>query len=73
MTVIELDSTEENHFRETIIGSDYSNGERCQYVVKAGTWFGSFANQKSKYSFVGCTGNYIATLFGLLFSLINCI
>jgi len=26
-----------------------------QYVVKAGTWFGSFPNEGTPYSLVGCT------------------
>ncbi|KAH8057022.1 hypothetical protein JL722_7248 [Aureococcus anophagefferens] len=29
--------------------------ELVQYTVKAGTWFGSFPNAGSAYSFVGCT------------------
>ena len=32
-----------------------NQGEVVQYVVKAGTWFGSFPNEGTEYSFVGCT------------------
>ena len=29
--------------------------QKVQYVVKAGTWFGSFPNEGTPYSLVGCT------------------
>mmetsp|Transcript_30811 Transcript_30811/g.43135 ORF Transcript_30811/g.43135 Transcript_30811/m.43135 type:complete len:169 (-) Transcript_30811:41-547(-) len=55
MTVIELDENEPSQYRCTVLGSDYSKGHKSQYVVKAGTWFGSMPNKGSEYSFVGCT------------------
>ena len=40
---------------KTILGSNVLGGEMCQYVVKAGTWFGSYPLQGGEFSFVGCT------------------
>ena len=56
MSVIELDESAEGHYRVTKLGSDILAGEKVQYTVKAGTWFGSYSNEGSEYSFVGCTG-----------------
>ncbi len=55
MTVIELDNTDPKGYRATILGSNVLKGELVQYTVKAGVWFGSFPNEGSEYSFVGCT------------------
>jgi len=40
---------------ETKIGPNILQGEKLQYVVKAGHWFGAFPVESSPYSFVGCT------------------
>lgn len=53
MTLIQLH--EEYGMKEIILGSYVSSGEKLQYVVPAGWWFGSYPNPGSKYSFVGCT------------------
>ena len=53
MTVLEIDST--GKLTRTILGHDLLNGEKVQHVVKAGTWFGSYPNKGTGYSFVGCT------------------
>lgn len=37
------------------LGNDFEAGHECQYVVKAGDWFGAFTPSGSKYSLVGCT------------------
>ena len=67
MTVIELDINEEKGYRATVLGSDISKGELVQYTVKAGVWFGSFPNEGSEFSFVGCTVGIRSTfLFRLL-------
>ena len=55
MTVIELDNSNPKGYRATVLGSNVNNGELVQYTVKAGIWFGSFPNEGSEYSFVGCT------------------
>ena len=55
MTVIELDNNDPKGYRATVLGSNVNNGELLQYTVKAGVWFGSFPNEGSEYSFVGCT------------------
>ena len=41
--------------RCTTLGQDVLRGELVQYTVRAGTWFGSFPNEGTDYSFVGCT------------------
>ena len=38
---------------ETILGTDYLQGQVPQYVVKAGNYFGGYSI--GKFSFVGCT------------------
>eukprot|EP00594_Rhizosolenia_setigera_P009835 CAMPEP_0178954562 /NCGR_PEP_ID=MMETSP0789-20121207/9065_1 /TAXON_ID=3005 /ORGANISM="Rhizosolenia setigera, Strain CCMP 1694" /LENGTH=172 /DNA_ID=CAMNT_0020635989 /DNA_START=266 /DNA_END=784 /DNA_ORIENTATION=+ len=53
MTIIE--ASKEDGVKKTVLGSDVLNGELVQYTVKAGTWFGSFPNEGSSFSFVGCT------------------
>jgi predicted cupin superfamily sugar epimerase len=57
MTVVELleEAGEGVGYRETVLGSDVLGEQLVQYVVKRNTWFGSFANPGSDYSFVGCT------------------
>ena len=54
MTIIELKP--DGSTCSTILGSDIINTNQvCQHVVRAGTWFGSYPNEGSHYSFVGCT------------------
>jgi len=54
MTVVEL--SDAGVLKKTVLGSDVLGGEqRVQYTVKAGTWFGSYPNKGSPFSFVGCT------------------
>ena len=40
---------------ETKLGQDLKKGEKLQYLVKAGHWFGAIPTKNAKYSFVGCT------------------
>jgi uncharacterized protein len=54
MTVLEIDPAD-GELRETVLGHDVLGGEHVQHTVKAGTWFGSFPNHGSTFSFVGCT------------------
>jgi predicted cupin superfamily sugar epimerase len=42
-------------FQSTILGNRLSQGEKVQYVVKAGNWFAARPFPKSEFSFVGCT------------------
>ena len=54
MTVVELvDGTA----KCTTLGQDVlaESPQVVQYVVKANTWFGSFPNDGTPYSLVGCT------------------
>jgi predicted cupin superfamily sugar epimerase len=41
--------------RRTVLGLNFGRGQRPQYVVTAGNWFGAVCNPGSKYSLVGCT------------------
>ena len=61
ITVVELDEST-GDCKKTILGSNVTSDdskECMQYVVKGGTWFGSFPNIKEgneeAYSLVGCT------------------
>lgn len=60
ITVLEL-INETGGYKTTVLGPNISAGEVVQYVVKGGTWFGSYPNldtndeRDSLYSFVGCT------------------
>lgn len=38
-----------------VLGRDHAAGERLQYVVPAGCWFGAFTCEGTAYSLVGCT------------------
>ncbi len=40
---------------ETILGNQFLEGQKIQYVVKAGHWFASYPLEGSRYCFVGCT------------------
>jgi len=51
MTVVELDSSLPDQTKLTVLGPN----DEQQYVVKAGTWFGSYPNAGTEYSLVGCT------------------
>eukprot|EP00941_MAST-03F_sp_MAST-3F-sp1_P000330 g330.t1 len=50
MTVVELTN---DSFKTTVLGRD--EGSKLQHVVPAGTWFGSFPNEGTEFSLVGCT------------------
>jgi predicted cupin superfamily sugar epimerase len=60
ITIVELDETT-GGFKKTILGPGASQGnwkEQLQYVVKGGTWFGSYPNVtpgSDEFSLVGCT------------------
>jgi predicted cupin superfamily sugar epimerase len=54
MTVLELDPAG-GGMRKTVLGQDVLAGQAVQHVVRAGTWFGSYPNDGSAFSFVGCT------------------
>lgn len=45
----------EGRFSEVLLGHDVTAGERVQYVVPAGYWFGARPVKGSAFSFVGCT------------------
>ena len=54
MTVLEIDE-KDGTLKKTVLGNDILNDEQVQYVVKANTWFGSYPNPGTSFSFVGCT------------------
>ena len=47
----------ESGVRRTRLGSDLLAGERVQYVVPAGVWFGAYLEpaEAESYALVGCT------------------
>ena len=53
MTVVEI--SEDGTMKKTVLGKNVLADHKVQYTVKAGTWFGSYPNKGSKFSFVGCT------------------
>lgn len=55
LTVIELDETQDTHFKATTLGHDLAAGQTLQHVVHGGTWFGCFPSEGTEFSFVGCT------------------
>mmetsp|Transcript_18435 Transcript_18435/g.48639 ORF Transcript_18435/g.48639 Transcript_18435/m.48639 type:complete len:201 (-) Transcript_18435:287-889(-) len=52
MTVVEI--SKDGVLKKTTLGADVNYGELVQHVVPAGSWFGSYPNEGSAYSFVGC-------------------
>ncbi|OGR68158.1 MAG: cupin [Elusimicrobia bacterium GWC2_61_19] len=40
---------------ETVLGRDTAAGQKFQYAVPAGRWFGAYPNPGTGFSFVGCT------------------
>lgn len=53
--LIVVEITAQGHVKETLLGRDFKQGQNLQYVVKGGTWFGSYLPNGSEYAFVGCT------------------
>jgi predicted cupin superfamily sugar epimerase len=52
--VIEGFDEEGNTFRY-LLGSDILRGEKCQVIIKKGTWFGACLDDSKSYALVGCT------------------
>jgi hypothetical protein len=55
MTVVEIDSQYPRQHKLTVLGSNLTEGQVVQHFVKANIWFGSFANDGTQFSLVGCT------------------
>lgn len=53
LEVIEIDP--KGLLTTTIIGADLDKGQRFQYTVPAGNWFGSRVLKSGSFSLVGCT------------------
>ena len=47
--------TPEGHVREVILGQEISGGQKLQYAVPAGCWFGARPCEGAAFSLVGCT------------------
>lgn len=54
MTVVEIDNVT-GQIKKTLLGSNIVNNELVQYTVPKDTWFGSYSNEGTEYSFCGCT------------------
>jgi predicted cupin superfamily sugar epimerase len=53
LLIFEID--ENGQYHETILGPNILEGQKVQYTVRAGRWFGSTPLNASTFSFVGCT------------------
>jgi len=53
LTLVEISS--DGLVKKTILGPNVSAGEKLQYVVSAGNWFGAKPNSGTEFSLVGCT------------------
>ena len=53
LTLVQI--SPEGEIQSVILGQDINAGQRLQYVVPAGYWFGAYPNAGSRFSFVGCT------------------
>jgi predicted cupin superfamily sugar epimerase len=53
MTLVQI--SPEGEMTKVILGQDLMAGQRVQYTVPAGCWFGGYPNPGTDYSFVGCT------------------
>jgi predicted cupin superfamily sugar epimerase len=53
LTIFEL--TENGKLLKHFLGSDLSNHENFQIIIKAGSWFGARLNFPGSFAFVGCT------------------
>lgn len=45
----------DGRMEQATLGPDILNGQKVQYVVPAGAWFGALPCPGTEYSFVGCT------------------
>jgi len=53
LVVVEVN--EDGQVKETALGTNLAAGETPQYLVRAGTWFGSYIPENSRGALVGCT------------------
>jgi len=53
LTIVEL--SPEGDVIKTVLGTDIANGEKLQYTVPAGTWFGAYLNSGTDYTLIGAT------------------
>ena len=53
--LIVFEKNDDGSIKETLLGSDFKQGQQVQYTVPAGRWFGAYLPPGSDYSFVGCT------------------
>ncbi len=54
ITIVELDPTTKQ-LVSTVMGRDLLHGQKLFYAVKAGRWFGAYANSGTRYGLVSCT------------------
>ena len=53
--LIVFEREEDGTIKKTVLGKDFKQGQKVQYTVPAGRWFGAYLPQGSEYAFVGCT------------------
>lgn len=54
-SLVVFEKNEDGTHKETILGSNLSLGQKVQYTVPAGVWFGAYLPEDSEFAFVGCT------------------
>ncbi|MFH1452595.1 MAG: cupin domain-containing protein [Armatimonadota bacterium] len=53
LTIVQINL--EGKVEKIVLGSDIKKGQKVQYMIPAGYWFGAYPNPGSNFSFVGCT------------------
>lgn len=53
--LIVYEENEKGERKETVLGRDFKKGQKLQYVVPAGVWFGAYLPEGSEFALVGCT------------------
>ncbi len=54
-SLVVFEKNDDGTTKETILGTNLSLGQKVQYTVAAGVWFGAYLPEGSEFAFVGCT------------------
>ena len=53
--LIVFEKEDDGQIKETILGQNFQENQKFQYVVPANRWFGAYLPEGSDYALVGCT------------------
>lgn len=53
--LVVYEKNDDGSIKETVLGRDLTRGQKVQYTVPAGVWFGAYLPEGSEFAFVGCT------------------